>query len=151
MFSLAFAGVFFSWFNELVNIRFKDIRLCSSHVELFILRSKTDIEDKVTNFTRTYKNTCHDACLENCIKVANILEADEFLFRAMQFKKGAHCLISCNKPISYSRVRELFKSSLESIGVEKDKFGLHSLRSGGATSAANNLVPFQLFYTTWYM
>lgn len=77
--------------------------------------------------------------------MANILEADEFLFRAMQFKKGAHCPSSCNKPISYSRVRELFKSSLESIGVEKEKFGLHSLRSGGATSAANNLVPDRLF------
>lgn len=58
----------------------------------------------------------------------------------MQFKKGAHCLSSCNKPISYSRVRELFKSSLESIGV-----GLHSSRIGGATSAANNLVPDRLF------
>lgn len=68
-----------------------------------------------------------------------------FLFRAMQFKKGAHCLSFCNKPISYSRVRELFKSSLESIGVEKDKFGLHSLQSGGATSAANNLVLDRLF------
>lgn len=97
------------------------------------------------NISRTDKNTCPVTCLENYIKVANILEADEFLFRAMQFRKGAHCLSSCNKPISYSTVRELFKSSLESIGVEKEKFVLHSLRSGGATSAANNLVPDRLF------
>lgn len=133
--------------NELVNIRFKDIRFCPSHVELFIPRSKTDIfrEGNRVYIARTNKNTRHVACLENYIKVANILEADEFLFRAMKFKKGAHCQSSCSKPISYSRVRELFKSSLESIGVEKDKFGLHSLRSGGATSAANNLVPDRLF------
>lgn len=44
-------------------------------------------------------------------------------------------------------MREPFKYSLESIGVEKDKFGLHSLRSGGATWAANNLVPDRLFKT----
>lgn len=145
MFSLAFSG--FLRFNELVNIRFKDIRFCPSHVELFIPRSKTDIfrEGNKLYIARTNKNTCPVACLKNYIKVANILEADEFLFRAMQFRKGAHCLSSCNKPISYCTVRELFKSSLESIGVEKEKFVLQSLRSGGATSAANNLVPDRLF------
>lgn len=105
MFSLAFSG--FLRFNELVNIRFKDIRFCPSHVDLFIPRSKTDIfrEGNKLYIARTNKNTCPVACLKNYIKVANILEADEFLFRAMQFKKGANCLSSCNKPISYSRVR----------------------------------------------
>ena len=84
-------------------------------------------------------------CLDKYIKLAGTSEGDEFLFRALQLKGGVHCLSSNNKPLSYSRVRELFKFSLDSIGVDKDKFGLHSLRSGGATSAANNSVPDRLF------
>ena len=34
---------------------------------------------------------------------------------------------------------------LESIGLDKHKFGVHSLRAGGATAAANAGVPDRLF------
>ena len=34
---------------------------------------------------------------------------------------------------------------LESIGLDKRKFGVHSLRAGGATAAANAGVPDRLF------
>lgn len=65
MFSLAFSG--FLRFDELVNIRFKDIRFCPSHAELFIPRSKTDIfrEGNKLYIARTNKNICPVACLEN--------------------------------------------------------------------------------------
>lgn len=56
-------------------------------------------------------------------------------------------LTTCNRPISYSRVRELFRTSLDKIDLDKSKFGLHSLGSGGATSAANNSVADRLFKT----
>lgn len=56
-------------------------------------------------------------------------------------------LSTCNKPTSYSRVRKLFRTSLDKIRLDKSKFGLHSLRSGGATSAANNSVADRLFKT----
>lgn len=74
------------------------------------------------------------------IRISKIANKEEFLFRALQYKKGKHLLSTCNKPISYSRVRELFRTSLDKIGLDKSKFGLHSLRSEGATSAANNSV-----------
>ena len=35
-----------------------------------------------------------------------------------------------------TRVQEILLDDLESLGLEKSKFGLHSLRSGGATAAA---------------
>lgn len=147
MFSLAFAG--FLRFNELVNIRFADLTFSDSIVQIFIPKSKTDIfrQGHKLLIARTGKETCPVVCLENHIRISKIANKEEFLFRALQYKKGKHLRSTCNKHISYSRVRELFRTSLDKIGLDKSKFGLHSLRSGGATSAANYSVADRLFKT----
>ena len=44
----------------------------------------------------------------------------------------------CNKGLSYSRFREILKDCLKGLGYDEKKFGLHSLRSGGATAAVIN-------------
>ncbi|XP_060597906.1 uncharacterized protein LOC132751710 [Ruditapes philippinarum] len=48
-------------------------------------------------------------------------------------------------PLSYTRARELILDMFEHIGLDKSKFGLHSLRSGGASAAANAGVSDRLF------
>ena len=47
--------------------------------------------------------------------------------------------------ISYTRARELLLEALESVGLNKKLFGLHSLRSGGFTAAAAAGVQGRLF------
>ena len=42
-------------------------------------------------------------------------------------------------------MRELLLEKLEKIGLNPKQYGLHSLRSGGATAAANAGVPDRLF------
>ena len=42
-----------------------------------------------------------------------------------------------SKPILNARAREYILGMFESIGLDKSKFGLHCLHSGGATAAAN--------------
>ena len=42
-------------------------------------------------------------------------------------------------------MRETLLTELENIGLDKNLFGLHNLRSGGATAAANAGVPDRLF------
>ena len=42
-------------------------------------------------------------------------------------------------------MRELFLAKLTELGFDSTKYGLHSLRSGGATAAANEGVPDRLF------
>ena len=42
-------------------------------------------------------------------------------------------------------MRELFLNKLSKLGFEPKQFGLHSLRSGGATAAANAGIPDRLF------
>ena len=47
--------------------------------------------------------------------------------------------------LSYTRVREVMLEMLEAIGLDKRQFGLHSLRAGGASAAANAGVVDRLF------
>ena len=47
--------------------------------------------------------------------------------------------------ISYSCLRDLFCKKLDCLGFAAGDFGLHSLRAGGATAAANARVPDRLF------
>ena len=39
--------------------------------------------------------------------------------------------------LSYSRARELLLGKMKSMGMNPTLFGMHSLRAGGATAAAN--------------
>ena len=50
-----------------------------------------------------------------------------------------------SSPLSYTRARELVLTAFESIGLDKKNFGLHSLRAGGASAAANAHVSDRLF------
>ena len=50
-----------------------------------------------------------------------------------------------NKPLSYSRMRELFIEAFSPFVFNIKSYGLHSLRSGDATSAAKYGVPDRLF------
>ena len=47
--------------------------------------------------------------------------------------------------MTYSRVREVVREALRRLGEEPDAYGLHSLRAGGASAAANAGVEDQLF------
>ena len=47
--------------------------------------------------------------------------------------------------MSYSRLRELLLAKIEQLGMDPKLFGMHSLRAGGATAAANAGVPDKLF------
>ena len=47
--------------------------------------------------------------------------------------------------LSYTRLRELLLAKIRQLGWDLDLFGMHSLRAGGATAAANAGVPDRLF------
>ena len=81
------------------------------------------------------------AILSNYVRQAKFTDdSDLFLFRALVFKGKSknHILRKTNKPLSYTGTREIVLDAFKSIGLQKDKFGLRSLRASGATAAANN-------------
>ncbi|XP_063419642.1 uncharacterized protein LOC134704617 [Mytilus trossulus] len=145
---IGYAG--FLRFSEIVNIRACDIQFQSTHMSIFIEKSKTDKyrQGSCVIIAKSNNITCPVTCLESYIKDANInLEDDKFIFRQITFFKKAntHKLRNDSRHISYTRARELLLEKLQSLGLDKTKFGLHSLRSGGATSAANAGISDRIF------
>ena len=67
------------------------------------------------------------------------------IFEPISKGKGFCNLVSPDKPISYSCIRDGFRRDLKNNGVDPCKFGLHSLRLGGTTSATNNDVNDRIF------
>ena len=58
------------------------------------------------------------------------------LFRPLVKTKSGYTLR--NAKLSYTRCRELFKTTLKDLGYDPKDYGLHSLRFGGATAAITN-------------
>ena len=65
------------------------------------------------------------------------LDSDFYIFRPIFRSKGTCKLIYKNKKLSYTAARESIVSRLRFVSNGL-KLGLHSMRSGGATAAANS-------------
>ena len=72
-------------------------------------------------------------------------DSRDLIFRPISRGKGCCKLVSPDKSISYGSIRDAFRRDLKSIGADPSKFGLHSLRLGGTTMAANNGVSDTVF------
>ena len=142
---LSFAG--FLHFNELVHLRSCDIRVQEGWMLLHLPRSKTDQLRKGDKLliARTGNPTCPVAMLECYMRRTQTPWDDQrFLFRPICRSKGKEVL-KATGCISYSCLRDLFKKKLEALGMDPRVYGLHSLRAGGATAAANLGVADRLF------
>ncbi|KAK3090957.1 hypothetical protein FSP39_011926, partial [Pinctada imbricata] len=147
MFLLGFSG--FLRFSELSKLKVKNISFHELHMSVHIEGSKTDVYRRGNNvlIARTSKDTCPVYWLKLYLDLAGISKRPEdFIFRSIRYFKSSdsYKLCSCNRPISYTRARELLRDALASVGLDTKCFGLHSLRSGGATSAAENNVSDRL-------
>ena len=90
---------------------------------------------------------CSYSFLLKYLSLANIDDnSDEYIFRAVLLSKTKKCyILRGSQPISYTRARECVLLMFEKIGLDKSKFGLHSLRSGCATAGANAGIADRLF------
>ena len=91
---------------------------------------------------------CPVATLQRYLNIAEINEnSEEFIFRSVTtHKNNEHrTLKKENLPLSYARARELFLTVVTPVGIETERFLLHSLRSGGTSAAANVEVNNRLF------
>ena len=145
---LGYAGFF--RYDELSKIRRCDIEFYENYMRIFVEKSKTDVckVGKWVYISKTYSLTCPVTVLKQYLNRAFIPDNSvKFVFRAMSYFRsvGCHRLRSGDNSLSYTTVREFMLSAFEQIGLDKTKFGTHSLRAGGATAAANNEVPDRLF------
>lgn len=146
MLLIGFAG--FLRFNEIAQLKLCHINIADQFMSLSIVRSKTDVYRRGSEvvIARTGEVTCPVMWVERYIKVARLTSGGDYVFRSIRYCKkfAEYRLCSINKPISYTRSREILLDALESVGLNKKKFGLHSLRSGGVSEASENNVSDRL-------
>ena len=142
---VAFAG--FLRFSELIQLKTSDISIREDAMVIKNPHSKTDQLRKGDEviFARSGKATCPVTYLENYLRRSGTsLQEQRFVFRPIcKSKMGEHLRESGS--ISYTCLWEQFKSKIRKLGYNPTDFGLHSLRAGGATMAANVGVPDRLF------
>lgn len=147
MMTLAYSGFF--RYSEVSNLMLGDLVFKQSFVKIFVEHSKNDQyrDGAWVLVAKSSSDTCPVTNLQNYINRAGIAKENEFLFRATTFFKStnSHRLKKKNKPISYTTARSAILTCVKRIGLNEKAFGTHSLRRGGATSAANNGVSDRLF------
>ena len=89
------------------------------------------------NIAKLEGKYCPVAILRRYIEAANLdLSSNLPLFRPLTQTKSGYSIR--NAKLSYTRCREIFKTTLKDLGYDPKDYGLHSLRSGGATAVITN-------------
>ncbi|KAK3107923.1 hypothetical protein FSP39_025264 [Pinctada imbricata] len=133
----AFAA--FLRFDELVSLKCNDIRFFDNYFSIKIRKSKTDQYRMGSEVIVSKGDTvaCPFSIMKRYFDIACIDEcSDSFLFRPIFRSKSSCKLIYKNKCLSYTRCRECLVGRLKEVAGNLD-IGLHSLRAGGASAAAN--------------
>jgi integrase len=137
IFSLGFSGLF--RIGELLELQARDIVMQEDHVDITVRKSKTDqyrLGNKVF-VAKTDGPACPYGLLSRFFRIAKIVpNSDQYIFRSANSLKQGPTKATLNKPISYSRCREIIKHTLGKVGVDPKGYSTHSLRSGGATAMA---------------
>lgn len=137
MILIGYAG--FLRYDEISKIKCCNIKIFENYFSLHIDSSKTDRYRAGAEILISKGDTvaCPFQMLLKYISLAKIdLLTDEYLFKPM-FRSGKKCsFIHKNKPLSYTRAKECILAKLKAINPNLN-LGLHSLRAGGVTTAAN--------------
>ena len=116
--------------------------------QLHVEKSKTDIHRKGhwLHLAKLNSNLRPLDLTKRYFVLAGIdKQCDKYVFRFIENTKNGQKLRKIDKPLSYTTVRGHVLDLLANIGLGPKKFGLHSLRSGGVSAAANLGVNDRLF------
>ena len=129
--------------SELINIKACDVIIWHDRLELVIPTSKCDqlrAGDKVL-VAKLGGAFCPVELFCKYLQSVNIdvlseIYDDQFVFRRFVPSAGKFVLIKKNVTMTYTRVREVVKAKAQQIGLDVSQYSTHSMRAGGATSAA---------------
>ena len=125
-------------FSEVIKLRRCDVIKSKTFLSIFIEKSRTDVyrEGSWIYLTKLDTVLCPIELVSQYFKKGNIRDnCQKYIFRGIITSKSHSKLRSCDKYISYICVRESVIEGLKKIGAETKLFGLHSLRTGGATAS----------------
>ena len=130
-------------YDELANLRYCDVTFAGDSMSVQITSSKTDQyrEGATVLVVRTHSATCPVAIMEKYYSMAALPPASTLrVFRGIVHAKEGDRLRATGA-LSYTRMRELLLENLKQLGYDSRSYGLHGLRAGGASAAANAGVP----------
>ena len=138
---LAYAGFFRC--TEALKLRRTDIAFHASYLAIFIEKSKTDVYRHRNTILIARTGTTLDpvGMLYPYFQAAQIEDkSKEYIFRGVSRETDElpMRLRSADKHVSYTTMKEDILREITNIGLNASRFGTHSLRAGGATSATNN-------------
>ncbi|MEW8548151.1 MAG: tyrosine-type recombinase/integrase [Candidatus Thiodiazotropha sp.] len=138
MILLSFCG--FLRYDEISSLRCNDIQIFDSYLILKIKKSKTD-QYRQGDEVPISKGSSIACPLRMVLRYLEVSKqsctSNKYLFRPV-FRSGHTCaLIHKDKFLSYTRARECILGRLKEVAGDID-LGLHSMRAGGATEAANS-------------
>ena len=141
MCSLGFAGFF--RYDEFSSILLKHLEFLPDHFCVFVPRAKNDVyrDGNKVYIKRLFTGNkcCPVALLERYILIAEVdLNSNLPLFRPLRLFKASNTYKLYGSKLSYRRCREIFKNCLKELGLDYKFYGLHSLKSGGATPVVSN-------------
>jgi hypothetical protein len=115
-----------------------------------LLKAKTDCYRNGKNVVISKLDSlqCPFNILRCYLEEANVeMNTDMYIFRTLTYFKKVNKFVlrKKNVKLSYTCTREILEETLSSIGLKAVDFGLHSLRSGGATAAYSCGVSDRLF------
>ena len=136
-----FAGFF--RISELLDIQLKHISLEKDSIEIFLEKSKTDQhrDGETVYIAQSGNSTCPLYWIKRYLRLAKLdikKTPEYFLICKMAKTKSGHNAHG-KHPITYPTARKTFLEHVNEIfKPQSNQYGLHSLRSGGATAASEN-------------
>ena len=126
----------------MLHIKYGDVIFLDGYVTISLHISKTDQlrkRNQVVIAESPNSLTCPVKIFKRYLSQVERfpVDADRYVSRALAKTRLGHTFISVNKPISYSSIRDYFKSSFKDILPDITSFSTHSLRAGGASAASN--------------
>ena len=137
---LGFSG--FLRISELIQIQIKHLKFLPSHLEITIPKAKNDQmrEGHIVHIARTHSQNFPVQHVSDYLYQMGLVHSPEnFLISRLAKTKSGHNAHG-NKPLTDSTVRDIFNRDVAPIceDIEPGSYCLHSLRSGGASTAINN-------------
>ena len=125
---------FLRW-DDLRRLRVSDLTFYRSHMTISLESRKNDQfrRGSLVSIARSRSATCPVELLERFIQRSNHKSNQPLFCLARKTKHGYKLR---DTPLSYSRARSSFRTMIGKIDLDPTLYGLHSLRSGGATEAA---------------
>ena len=143
---IGFAGFF--RIDELLHVQLQHLTFNTDHMIVTLDKSKTDQHRDGHHVYIAQTNTefCPIFHVRQFLALADLQPGRDvaaYLIPRLHKTKTGH-LASKTKGISYSCIRDIFITKLRQLHHNPRRFGLHSLRSGGASGAAQNGVSDRL-------